>query len=290
MINLEIQVSRPDLAPQNNAAIDLSKNVHYDMYTVDKAKQLASTINISSYPDTFTLYTAICNYYNKPISCTTVGYGATEILERIFKALSFKHMTIVAPTFEMVEIYATLYSKKYRTVSVDCLHNDTNEVLYIANPSGLYGYSLELTEISKRYKLCIIDESYADFYPQHSMLNSIPDNVIIVKTLSKSLGLAGLRVGFCFASKAITAKLQEYRSNFVCNSLAPTLVSNLISDTPAVVRRMLKTKMYLESNYNTEPSVGNFVLFKQSNKLTDKFGYRKVDNTYRMALINKELL
>jgi histidinol-phosphate aminotransferase len=290
MINLEVLVSRPDIKYQDVPVIDLSKNVHYDAFIVKAAQQIATKINLSSYPDTFMLYNAICSYYNQPINKTTIGYGATEILERIFKALSFTHISIVTPTFEMVEIYCRLYNKEYKSIPLDLLHSDKNEVLYIANPNGLLGYSIDLTSISKNYKLCIIDESYADFYRANSMINCLPDNVIIVKTLSKSLGLAGLRVGFAFASETITAKLQEYRSNFVCNSLAPTITQELIHHTPAVINRMLKTKQYLENNYPTEPSIGNYVLFKKANKLTDKFGYRLVNNMYRMALINKELL
>jgi histidinol-phosphate aminotransferase len=290
MINLKVLVSRPDIEYQDVRAIDLSKNVHYDDFIVKAAQQIAATTNLSSYPDTFTLYNAICSYYNQPIAKTTIGYGATEILERIFKALSFKHISIVTPTFEMAEIYCKLYDKQYKCIPLELLHSDTNEVLYIANPSGLLGYSIDLTSISKNYKLCIVDESYSDFYKAHSMLNCLPDNVIIIKTLSKSLGLAGLRVGFAFASPSITAKLQEYRSNFVCNSLAPAIAQELIHHTPAVVNRMLKTKQYLENTYPTEPSIGNYVLFKKSNKLTDRFGYRLVNNMYRMALINKELL
>lgn len=290
MINLEVLVQRPKVEYQEIRNIDLSKNVHYDQFIVSKAQQLASFVNLSSYPDTFKLYEAVCSYYKQPISKTTIGYGATEILERIFKALSFKCISVVSPTFEMVEVYCQLYNKQYKLIPLDLLYTDKNEVLYIANPNGLLGYSIDLVEISKNYKLCIIDESYADFYRAHSLLTTLPDNIIIVKTLSKSLGLAGLRVGFCFASDTITAKLQEYRSNFVCNALAPILVSELIDYTPSVVSRMLKTKEYLDNSYSTEPSVGNYVLFKKPNKLTDRFGYRLINNMYRMALINKELL
>ena len=77
-----------------------------------------------------------------------------------------------------------------------------------------------IKKYSKMFKYLIVDEVYSDFYDKFSLLKSNLKNVIIIKSLSKSLGFAGLRVGFCCASKSIIKKIQTCRMSQVTSSFA----------------------------------------------------------------------
>lgn len=279
-------LERPDWKIKDiNYGIDLSKNVHYDKTLIELINNSLSCFDsYHEYPNQSYLYESISNYYKIPLDNLTIGYGATEILERIFKTSSFSAIYVVEPTFEMIKVYCTLYNKKYIPVKFSDVPSLRGEAIYIANPSGNTGEVIDLTHYIDNFDMCIVDEAYADFYNKFSILHNLYNNVIIVKTLSKSLGIAGFRVGFCKASVELTKNLQLVRSNFICNTFASKLVPLLLPETSNVIKRMLHSKHWLETNYEHKVSHGNYVLFKKPNKFTDKFKARLVEGHYRMAL------
>jgi histidinol-phosphate aminotransferase len=278
----------------NSSGIDLSQNVHYDSFLVNLIHNELTLIDtFHEYPNQFNLYSAISKYYNINLHNLTIGYGATEVLERIFKAINIKHLYIVSPTFEMVEVYCNVYKVAYTKISyteLTQLPNYSTSAVYIANPSGNTGESHNLEWIIDNFNLCIVDEAYADFCKINSLLSKKIDHLIVIKTLSKSLGIAGFRVGFCKANSTITTKLQSVRSNYIMNTFASKLVPILLPYTDKIVQRMQNSKQYFENNYDTKSSSANYVLFKQANKFTDKYGYRLVEDYYRMALLDMDTL
>jgi histidinol-phosphate aminotransferase len=106
----------------------------------------------------------------------------------------------------MIEVYCQLNGKEYIKINNDQIEEYANEndALYIANPNGLSGDAISIKHLTSKFKYVFADEVYADFYNEHSLLNDWSDNVIVIKSLSKSLGLAGLRVGFAVASEELT--------------------------------------------------------------------------------------
>jgi histidinol-phosphate aminotransferase len=263
--------------------IDLSGNVHYDKVLVDYIRTLEIK-NIHNYPNQFELYESISNYYKIPLENLTIGFGAGELISRSINHF-VKHLYIVEPTFEMTRVYCDIHNIPYTSITIDQVFDlPESSQVYIANPSGNTGEAYDLSQL--KFDLLILDEAYADFYPIHSRLDEDNGWLIIIKTLSKSLGLAGLRVGFCKASEEKTALLQSTRSNFITSSYATEIIPKVINQTGAVVQRMNEAKEYFESNYKCKPSKGNYVLFVEPNSFTNKYGYKLVNGYYRMALTN----
>ena len=285
-------LGRPDWKiDRTTSTIDLSRNIHYDAVLLNKINyELTQNISFHDYPNEYSLYSAISSYYKIPMNQLTIGYGGTEIIERVFKSLPFDDVYIVEPTFEMVQVYCKLYNKRFHTITLEQLPNVSGGALYIANPSGNTGEVVDISPYINNFELCIIDEAYADFYSKYSVLSNNYDNVIVVKTLSKTLGTAGFRVGFCKANTTITELLQVARSNFICTSFSSIIIPRVIDNTSEVIDRMLLTKQYLESTYKCRPSKGNYVLFNKPNIYTDKFNAKIVQGYYRMALINLDIL
>lgn len=273
--------------------LDLSKNVHYDDDLNTECHILLYSIdNINSYPNEFVLYKSISNYYHIPIDNLAIGFGATDIIERTIKSLDYNRLVIVSPTFEMVEVYCQLNAKEYIKINNDQIeaYANQNDALYIANPNGLTGDAIDIKHITSKFKYVIADEVYADFYNEYSLLNDCIDNVIVIKSLSKSLGLAGFRVGFSVASEELTKIIQMYRMNYVSNSISCFVIPYVIGMTKEVIARMNVTKNHLESTFKCKKSVANFVLFESPNKYTKKFGYKLVNGLYRMALTDMKTL
>jgi histidinol-phosphate aminotransferase len=281
-------IERPDWkVSRSSKAINLSDNVHYDKVLIDYIKTLEIE-NIHNYPNQFRIYESISNYYKIPLENLTVDFGAGELISRSIKHF-VKHLYIVEPTFEMTKVYCDIHNIPYTSITIDQVFDlPESSQVYIANPSGNTGEAYDLSQL--KFDLLILDEAYADFYNIYSRLNEDHDWLIIIKTLSKSLGLAGLRVGFCKASKEKTALLQSTRSNFITSSYATEIIPRVIDQTKDVINRMNESKVYLESLYNCLPSKGNYVLFERPNSFTERFGYKLVNNYYRMALTNLEII
>ncbi len=274
--------------------IDLSKNVHFDSkLNITVKKIINNKNNILNYGNEYSLYESICNYYKLDINKLAIGYGATDILQRLIFSLDIKKLYIAKHAFEMIEVYCKMINLKYEIVDPEKLIDkeiSKDSAMYIANPNSIDGTGLNIFELKDKFKYLIADEVYADFENKFSLLNKFQSNLIIVKSLSKSLGIAGLRVGFSYSSEKIANEIQKLRTSQVSTSIACIVVPEVISTTQDVIFRMKETQEFLEKNYECKRSIANYVLFKEPNKYTNIFGSREVGGYHRMALTDMETL
>lgn len=275
--------------------VDLSRNVNFDKktHTIVKKILLKNKKSILNYGEPIHIYKAISKYYKIPIKNLTIGFGATDIINRLISILDVKKIYIVNPSFEATEVYCKINNIKPMMIDKKDIYlkKRKDSAVYIVNPNGNDGSTLKIKKkIFLLYKYVIMDEVYGDFYPENSLLKLNNKNLIVIKSLSKSLGLAGIRVGFCKASKIITKKIQSIRLSQVCSSFSTLIVPKIIHTTKEVIQRMNISKKYLEKKYMCKKSYSNYVLFKKINKLIKKNGYKKVEGFYRMALADIDTL
>ena len=291
------KIVRPSWAKKNEniREIDLSKNVHFDLkLNLEVKKIIKQNKSILNYGNDYDLYEAICNYYKIDIQNVSIGYGATDILQRLIFSLDVQKLYIATYGFAMIEVYCNMINLDYEIINLDNLKNERYDfdeaALYVANPNGFDGTGRDISKFISKFKYLIADEVYADFDGSYSLLDRKESGIIIIKSLSKSLGIAGLRVGFSHSSKKIAKKIQNLRTSQVSTSISTLVVPKIINKTPEVIQRMNKTKEYLEKNYECKTSIANYVLFKSENKYTKLFGSRKIDSFYRMALVDLKTL
>jgi len=275
--------------------VDLSRNVNFDKktHTIVKNILLKNKKSILNYGEPIHIYKAISKYYKIPIKNLTIGFGATDIINRLISILDVKKIYIVNPSFAPTELYCKINNIK--PIMIDkkdiYLKKRKDAAVCIVNPNGNDGSTLKINKkIFLLYKYVIMDEVYGDFYPENNLLKLNNKNLIVIKSLSKSIGLAGLRVGFCKASTKVTKKIQSIRLSQVCNVYAEIIVPKVISYTKSVIQRMNQSKKYLEKKYECKKSYSNYILFKKKNKLTKKFGSTKILGFYRMALADMNTL
>ena len=272
------------LKDKSSKLLDLSRNVVYDKdFSID-------------YPDELKLYKLISNHYNVDINKIAIGLGSSEVLQRLLNYFLCEYVYIIQPAFKLVEAYCKVKNIRYSNISKIEKCDMTGKVVYIANPNGNNGikYSKELLDrVLNESKACIIDEAYIEYSNTYSLLNNKHSNVIVLRSFSKSLGLAGLRCGFAYTyNEKIIEYLQENRPQYVTTSETVNKIEKLLPKLNEHIERMLETKKYLESKYEHTESNGNYVLLnkKYESLIKGKFLYKIINNNLRISLCNIDII
>jgi histidinol-phosphate aminotransferase len=156
-----------------------------------------------------------------------------------------------------------------------------SKMLFLCSPNNPTGNSFSMErveELLQRFNgLVVIDEAYIDFSDAKSWLEKLKNypNLVITQTLSKAYGLAGIRLGICYASKEIIAILNTIKPPYNVNELSQQKAIERLLQPDEVTQEILKIKeerANLVSNLKTinyvqeiYPSACNFVLVKVDN-------------------------
>jgi len=152
------------------------------------------------------------------------------------------------------------------------------KVLFLCSPNNPSGNSFSeasVQELLEQFNgLVVIDEAYIDFSEQKSWLEKLNEypNLIITQTLSKAYGLAGIRLGICYASEEIIAVLNRIKPPYNVNELTQQKAierllkrAEVAQEVAAIIAQRTKIIAALkEVSFITEiyPTDCNFVLVK----------------------------
>lgn len=168
-----------------------------------------------------------------------LGNGSDEVLDLIFRAFcepNIDNVITLPPTYGMYSVLANINAIKNKQVLLaenfqpkveDILNTvDANsKILFLCSPNNPSGNSFsrnKVEELLQKFKgLVVIDEAYIDFSENKSWLERLHEfpNLVITQTLSKAYGLAGVRLGACYASKEIIAILNNIKPPYNVNEL-----------------------------------------------------------------------
>lgn len=199
------------------------------------------SLDFNRYPDPNAqeLCTAFAGYYGIDAGCVTAGNGSDELISIIMNAFLMKDDTLVTvePDFSMYRFYASLSEVNCVQVQkADGLNIDVDVVLrtvretgaraiIFSNPCNPTSKALRYDEVRKLLNgtdaLVVLDEAYMDFWEQ-SLLHEVNayDNLLILRTASKAVGAAALRLGFAVANPVITRALKAVKSPYNVNSFS----------------------------------------------------------------------
>ncbi len=216
----------------------------------------------------------------------TVGNGSDEILAFIFNAFCDSERAMVFPdvTYGFYEVFAKMFGVKYYTVPLDKDlkinvddYKDIKDNVIIANPNAQTGDYLELSEIERLVcqcseRLVIVDEAYIDFGGE-SAARLIPkyDNLIVVRTFSKSRNLAGARLGYSLACRELANDINTMKYSFnpySINRLSLIAGVEAMKDEPyfeQCMEKIVKTRQFAVEQlaaigFKALPSRANFIL------------------------------
>ena len=163
---------------------------------------------------------SISKYVKMPKEMIGVGNGSDQIIDLILNNFASKETKILTsdPTFGFFEERCKLYSISTKKISFDenmnldlekfLLNSKKADILYLDMPNNPTGFQFQRKDLEKLIRefngLVVIDEAYVEFsdYSIVEMTKKI-DNLIVLRTLSKSFGLAGLRVGYFVTNEKI---------------------------------------------------------------------------------------
>ena len=267
--------------------------------------------NFKRYPDTngTTLKKVIANKFKIDKDRIVLGSGSDQILELACNAFIKKNDEVIVSKYSFIiyRIYSKLngakiiYAKeKNFTISVkDILSKVTRKtkVVFLANPNnptGTYITKKEVMHLRKKLRndiLLVIDDAYSEYLNEKDYLSGLKlfskyKNVLVTRTFSKVYGLAGLRVGWGYASKEIINTLNLIKPPFNVNRPALFAASAAVRDVSWLkkevnhIRKWNKIlfKKFKEMNIATNESKINFLLLNfdrvniSSKKVFQKLG------------------
>ena len=211
---------------------------------------IAAATAFNRYPDPYAveLCQAFGAFYNLPESLITAGNGSDELISIICGTLLQKGDRVLtfAPDFSMYRFYAELYElesvvmekESDLTLSVDkaiqFINSQNIAAVIFSNPCNPTSLGLSREDVRKLVSsvkaLVVLDEAYMDFWDQ-SFLPEIGqhDNLIILKTCSKAMGMAAVRLGFAVAKPTLTIALRAAKSPYNVNSISQAVGACLLS-------------------------------------------------------------
>ncbi|HEX5355053.1 MAG TPA: histidinol-phosphate transaminase [Aquabacterium sp.] len=223
------QLDLPDLIKLNT-----NENPYGPAPEVLAAIAQANADSLRLYPDpgAVALRHTIAAHHGVRAEQVFVGNGSDEVLAHAFAAFFRQGLPLLMPdvSYSFYPVYAQLYGIPVETVPVNADFSidvqayarpggDVGGVV-IANPNAPTGMALPLEQIERLLNLwpdrvVLIDEAYVDFGGESavSLLARHP-NLLVVQTLSKSRGLAGLRVGYAIGSPALIEGLSRIKGCF----------------------------------------------------------------------------
>ena len=202
-----------------------------------------SALNRYPDPNATKLVKGFADYFKVNPDCVTAGNGSDEIISVIMNAFLQKGDKILTlePDFSMYRFYAEIAeceSVKYQKdnnldVNIDDVialaNNENVRIVIFSNPCNPTSRIVTKDDVRKLINnteaLVVLDEAYMDFAEDESLLGEFEnyDNLIILKTCSKALGSAALRLGFAVANKTLTNVIRAVKSPYNVNSVSQAL-------------------------------------------------------------------
>jgi histidinol-phosphate aminotransferase len=221
-----------------------------------------------------------------------IGNGSDECIDLLYRAFcepGRDNVIVNPPTYGMYEVSANIQGIEIRRANllenfqldlekIESLIDINTKIIWICTPNNPTGNSIYFQDIETILNnfdgIVVADEAYINFARQKSMvtlLNEYP-NLVVMQTLSKAWGLAGLRVGMALASKEIIQILLKikppYNISEPVQELAVKALDN-VETVNAMIKELVAQREWLENELPNVPSVihiypsdANFLLVK----------------------------
>ncbi len=224
-----------------------------------------------------------------------LGNGSDEVLDLIFRAFcepNKNNIIILPPTYGMYKVLADInaidvievqltadFQPKTQTILLAA--NKQSKLLFLCSPNNPTGTSFSRVQVEKLLRqfkgIIVLDEAYIDFSEQESWLNRLEEfpNLVITQTMSKAYGMAGIRLGVCYASKEIISVLNSIKPPYNVNALTQQKALDRFSRMDEIQKEIQRIKMQKELLLKelkqvdfvekVVPSDANFLLIKVDN-------------------------
>lgn len=249
---------------------------------------------VNRYPDPQqrTVKSILSKIKDVPQQHILLGNGSDEVLDLIYRVFcepNQDNIITLPPTYGMYSVLANINAIEIKSVQLDDhfqpkvdaileIADSNSKLLFLCSPNNPTGNSFEAKSIERlvnEFKgIVVIDEAYIDFSNEESWASRLSEfpNLIVTQTLSKAYGMAGIRLGICYASEEIISVLNRIKppynvneltqqkaiSQLEQNELTQEQVVNILKERDNVIEK-LEAVNFISKVY---PSDANFVLAK----------------------------
>ena len=263
--------------------LDLSRNEGSPTITDIGLDSEATAAITSRYPDTTALRAIVARRHGITEDRVLVTAGGDDALFRCFLSVAGRSVVATTPTFEMVRRYTAQLETPLIEVPwwdgdfpLDGFLKEAEAspgMAVVVSPNNPTGNVVDLgglRKVAEAYPLVVLDAAYTDF-AEDDLTDAASEmgNVVVVRTLSKAYGLAGLRVGYLLGAAETVAVLAGYGSPYSVSSLSAALAANVLArpsqatearKEAIVANRGRLTEVLEELAVGPLPSQANFVL------------------------------
>lgn len=221
-----------------------------------------------------------------------IGNGSDEIIDLLIRAFcepKVDNILTVRPSYGMYKVSADINEVQIKYHNLDekfeldfdsllaCVDTQT-KILFLCSPNNPSGNCISIENLSYICQsfngLVVVDEAYIDFAATPSMVSKLKEfpNLIILQTLSKAMGAAGIRLGVAFMHTEIVTILNKIKPPYNVNSATQEIAIDIISDMENIDGQIQQIKtertslfQFLDTlNFVEEvfPSEANFILVR----------------------------
>ncbi|MEJ7691810.1 histidinol-phosphate transaminase [Daejeonella sp.] len=250
--------------------------------------------NYNRYPDPmqFKVKQRLSEIKGVPPRNIFVGNGSDEAIDILFRAFcrpGIDNVITVPPTYGMYEVSANINDIEVRKIKLTPDYqldvegiaeaiDDNTKIIFICSPNNPTGNSINRADIETILAnfngLVVIDEAYINYSRQKTFIQELTEysNLVVLHTLSKAWGLAGLRLGMAFASAEIIEVFNKVKPPYNVNEASQQLalealqnveqINDWIKLTVSEREKLISDLGKLEIVQKIYPSDANFILVK----------------------------
>lgn len=288
-----------DLTPYRSARDDFDSGILLDANENSFGAPFEDDIELNRYPMPYQeeLRTKIADFRGITPSNVFVGVGSDEAIDllfRIFCEPGKDCVLITPPTYGMYKVSAKindiavdeiLLSTDFQILVEDTLAavTERTKLLFLCSPNNPTGNSLKVDDILRIVDsfngIVVLDEAYIDFSDQDSLAKEVLNrsNLVILQTMSKAFGLAGIRLGVALSNPEIIDYMMKVKAPYNVNKLTSQVALkgfNHIEAMKAKVdlikferEKVIKRLTSISQIEKVFPTDSNFLIFKIADAL-----------------------
>lgn len=235
---IRLDANESPFAPSGEAVLELAQSL--------------ATSELNRYPDPFAA--ECCGMFARRFGVSprevVAGNGSDELISIIINCFMDRggRLGVFDFEFSMYEFYAGLAEldvsvlRKNQNLKIDvsqtiCEINERGiEMLVFSNPCNPTSIVLDKASVERLVSsvgaLVVVDEAYMDFSPEESVVSLINkyDNLLVLKTCSKAVGLAGARIGFAIGHERLIDIIKSVKSPYNVNTLTQLAAAAVLRD------------------------------------------------------------
>ena len=293
-INNIIRENIKNLTPYSSARDEFQGEASVYLDANENAYGSPLDENYNRYPDPlqYNVKKRLSEIKGVPIRNIFLGNGSDEAIDILFRAFcnpGVDNVIIVPPTYGMYQVSANINDVALKRVPLTAEYqldlegiaeaiDEHTKLIFICSPNNPTGNSINRDDVETLLAnfngLIVVDEAYINFSRQKTFIQELTEyaNLVVLQTLSKAWGLAGLRVGMAFASEEIIEVMNRVKPPYNINEASQQLALKALENVDQVnewIKETLKERDNLVlalKNFDfvldIYPSDANFILVK----------------------------